>query len=434
MISNNTEFHSEPVQEIMGAIPSWITRWGIAIIASIFTLLIIGCYLIKYPQTVSSTIRITSSNPPSNLTSRYTGILDTVAVMNGQLVNSGDLIALMYTPAKYEDVESVKAFLSKAASGEIRLILEDTIWSSELHLGDLQAEWAELCSLHDEYSLFCNLDELGAKIRQLSDLIARNKDYYQSLFKQSQTIAQDLKLQERALKRDSALFSKHAISEYEFEVSQQAFVSKLGSMAGFESSMKSVNISIIQLSQSLEETRLLKESQSNNYIIRIRQAMQRLSNSIDLWEDKYAIISPSSGRISLGDYWTSGQHVNSGDIVASVVPLQQEIIVGRLKVPSAGFGKVKPGQRVNIQLNGFPYMEYGILKGEISRISSVPEHDQDGGISYSVEVIFPDGLVSTYGQLFPLIQDMDGKAEIITQDMRLIQQLLSPIKSLFRNK
>ena len=79
-------------------------------------------------------------------------------------------------------------------------------------------------------------------------------------------------------------------------------------------------------------------------------------------------------------------------------------------------------------------MEYGILKGEISRISSVPEHDQDGGISYSVEVIFPNGLVSTYGQQFPLIQDMDGKAEIITQDMRLIQQLLSPIKSLFRNK
>ena len=198
--------------------------------------------------------------------------------------------------------------------------------------------------------------------------------------------------------------------------------------------MKSVNINIIQLSQSLEETRLLKESQNNNYIIRIRQALQHLSSSIDLWEDKYAITSPSSGEVSLGEYWTSGQHVNSGDIVASVVPLQQEIIVGRLKVPSAGFGKVKPGQRVNVQLNGFPYMEYGILKGEISRISSVPEHDQDGGISYSVEVMFPDGLVSTYGQHFPLIQDMDGKAEIITQDKRLIQHLLSPIKSLFRNK
>ena len=48
--------------------------------------------------------------------------------------------------------------------------------------------------------------------------------------------------------------------------------------------------------------------------------------------------------------------------------------------------------------------------------------------------MFPDGLVSTYGQHFPLIQDMDGKAEIITQDKRLIQHLLSPIKSLFRNK
>lgn len=57
----------------------------------------------------------------------------------------------------------------------------------------------------------------------------------------------------------------------------------------------------------------------------------------------------------------------------------------------------------------------------------------DGVVSYTIEVLFPQGLVSTYGKKFPMIQEMDGTAEIIIKDMRLAEQLLYPIISLFLN-
>ena len=76
-------FHSEPVQEIMGTIPSWITRWGITVIFGVFVVFFIGCCLIRYPQTIVSPIVITSSIPPSRITARFSGLLDTVAVGNG---------------------------------------------------------------------------------------------------------------------------------------------------------------------------------------------------------------------------------------------------------------------------------------------------------------------------------------------------------------
>lgn len=44
-----------------------------------------------------------------------------------------------------------------------------------------------------------------------------------------------------------------------------------------------------------------------------------------------------------------------------------------MKVSSSGFGKVQRGQEVNVKLNGFPYMEFGILKGLVKSISQVPE-------------------------------------------------------------
>lgn len=54
MPETEDRYYSEPVQEIMGTIPSWVTRWGVTVIAGIFVLIVIGCCIIKYPQTVTS--------------------------------------------------------------------------------------------------------------------------------------------------------------------------------------------------------------------------------------------------------------------------------------------------------------------------------------------------------------------------------------------
>ena len=107
--------------------------------------------------------------------------------------------------------------------------------------------------------------------------------------------------------------------------------------------------------------------------------------------------------------------------------------MGRLKVPSAGFGKVAVGQEVNIKLNGFPYLEYGIVKGEVASISSVPESTENGMV-YTVNVALPKGLESTYRKRLPFVQDMDGSAEIVTENRRLIEQFILPIRSLFVNR
>jgi hypothetical protein len=53
---------------------------------------------------------------------------------------------------------------------------------------------------------------------------------------------------------------------------------------------------------------------------------------------------------------------------------------------------------------------------------------------YIAEVVFPEGLFTTYNKQLNLIQQMDGQGEIITKDMRLIEQFLQPIRALFDEK
>ena len=133
--------------------------------------------------------------------------------------------------------------------------------------------------------------------------------------------------------------------------------------------------------------------------------------------------------------WNKGQCINSDEHFITIVPVNHKYIVGQIQIPQNNIGKVHIGQKVNIKLNGYPFMEYGILKANVAYISAVP---RQGAITnnddkYIVEVLFEDKLTTSYGKDLRLIQKMDGTAEIITDDKRLIMRIIEPIIALFTN-
>lgn len=427
------EYYSEPVQEIMGTIPSWIIRWGVSVIAAVFVLILIGCCIIKFPQTIKSTISIISTNPPSQLEARYTGIIDTIAIRNGQTVKQGDLMVLLKTSAVYDDVLAVKSFADTVINSSLSEIVRNSIFEKALELGSLQNKWTELRSLTKEYLLYSKLDQIEKKRSLLAEQIYKNKEYYNTLLYQRSLIEKDTELQMFAMRRDSALWGEGLTAQAEYEASQQAYLAKLNNLVSFDANLKTVNLNILTLEQGLSELDIQLRSEEDEFNLRYSRAISEMMAQIESWTETYAIIAPFDGVVSLQDFWGVGQHVNIGDALASVVPYVNADIEGRMKVTSVGFGRISIGQTVNVRLNGFPYIEFGILKGVISQISQVPERMPDGGVAYNVEVSFPNGLLSTYRKEFPFIQDMDGEAEIITRNQRLIEHFIDPVISIFRN-
>jgi HlyD family secretion protein len=113
----------------------------------------------------------------------------------------------------------------------------------------------------------------------------------------------------------------------------------------------------------------------------------------------------------------------------TIVPENPGELIGRVELPVRGSGKVKTGLRVNVKFDNYPYMEYGIVKAEVRNISLVPEDN-----FYILEVSFPDGLVTTYGNHLELQNQISGDAEIITEQLRLIQRIFNPLKSLWKER
>lgn len=428
-------FHSEEAQEIMGRAPSWVVRWGITVIFVILALIVLGCYIIKYPQTVTAPISITTVNAPSDLTARYDGLLDSVCIGNGENVRTGQLIALLATPADYDDIRSLEEHLSATDSPQA---LAEAAWVSDRYvLGDLQSTWAEFAARCLDFRHYLATDLIGTKKRLLEAQIAKNKRYYAQLEAQGKLLDKDLAMGQRTLERDSLLFSQSVISAADYETSVQNYLAKQNSKAGFDATLTSTELTILQIEQQLVELTVQRENEVAEYERTIGQLRQQLLAAIAQWKEQYAVIAPMDGIVSLQGYWSKGQHVTVGSALASIVPEKETEVIGRMEVPSAGFGKVETGQTVNVKLNGFPYMEYGVLKGTIRSISSVPASVQTATgttIAYTVEVVFPEGMRTTYDKKLPMIQQMDGTGEIITEDMRLIEQFIQPVVSLFKNR
>lgn len=420
-------FHSDEVQEIMGRQPAWILRWGITVLILILTGIIVACYFIKYPQTVTAAVTLTSDNPPSDLVAKYTGTLDSVYVSDGASVRKGQLLALVANAANYRDVIWAEAFLADSAAA-----VPPEEWP-RYELGEIQPAWISYIAAMSDYADYTRIDQIGNKKALLAGQVWRAKEYYRKLEAQRETMVKDYELEQASSSRDSILLSRKAISQAEYDNARKAFLAKQNSLAAFDATMASAHLSHLQLEQQILELETQRITEVAEYERRISQARNTLSSQIAQWKEHYAVIAPYDGTVSLQNVWNRGQHVSAGDIIASVSPEGGMVVQGRLKVPSAGFGKVEAGQEVNIKLNGFPFMEYGILKGEVASISKVPENT-DAGLCYTVVVSLPKGLESTYRKEFPFVQDMDGSAEIITEDMRLIEQFIRPIRSLFVNR
>jgi len=78
-------------------------------------------------------------------------------------------------------------------------------------------------------------------------------------------------------------------------------------------------------------------------------------------------------------------------------------------------------------------MEYGIVQVKIKNISLVPVVVKEERV-YLLEVVFPEKLKTTYGKELTFSQEMQGSAEIVTDDLRLLDKFINPIKAIFKNK
>ncbi|HUW05749.1 MAG TPA: HlyD family efflux transporter periplasmic adaptor subunit [Williamwhitmania sp.] len=426
----NIDLRSDEINELLGTPPRWIIRGGIGVIFTIILLLFVGSIFFRYPEVINAPVVITTENPPAMVSARATGRLSLLKVADGANVNRGDTLAIVQNPAAVSSIRRLKDILQTMSSFfenyDAPLLPS---FSEPLQLGEVQTSYAALVRAADDYRIFV---EQGFYPKKMEALGRERKEYglyYKRLNAQLNIMKMDMRIASKQFRRDSTLFSMKNISASDYEKAEQLLLSKKYSLEQSRVSLSDASITMAKLDQDLVELGMAFSEKETKLKGELKLTYEQLKASVSQWEEQYLLCATVSGRVSFLKVWSENQEVKVGETVFAIVPKIQGKLIARISLPSAGAGKVKVGQQVNIRVDGFPYMEFGMLMGTVSRVSVAPSEGE-----YSLVVSLPHGLTTSYGKKLELRGELAGSAEITTEDLSLLQRLLYPLKHLFTSR
>ena len=422
------ELRSEDVQEVLGQTPSWILRRGIFMLTIFVFVLLAGLWFFKYPQVVNATITLTSQNPPANIVAKTSGAIADIYVKDGQKVRSGQRLVLIDNPALVKDVDSLSAELERITDAINKMLIYH-IRNNRMKLGSMQNDFSTMMLKLDNYNQFITLNYYPQKIAASQRLLEICKRQTSSALRQQTIVNKQYELQKKNYNRSQILHKKGLISDEDFEQSGNTLLQSELNVANATDNVTNNRSQQLQISSEITELKQQYAEQLSNIITDMKSSINQLINDIATWQMTYLITSPVNGTVTFTNFWAKNQNVEAGKVVFSVVPSHTPALIGKVQLPALGAGRVKKGQKVNVSFDNFPEKEFGIVKGIVRRISLIPTNENN----YIVEVEFPDGLKTSYGKYLPISQQMSGSASIITEDTRLIEQLLQPIKKVLYN-
>lgn len=146
----------------------------------------------------------------------------------------------------------------------------------------------------------------------------------------------------------------------------------------------------------------------------------------------YVIRAPISGRVSALQA-TVGQPADPRRLQMSIVPTGG-VLQAELFIPTRAAGFVRPGQRIRILYDAFPYQNFGTYGGRIAKVSRTvimgaeaagPVELREPAYRVTASLDRPD--VDAQGQRIPLQPDMLLRADIILERRSLMTWILAPL-------
>lgn len=419
---------SGDVREFMSRPPHWLWRSGTTVLAAVLSLFLILSIIIRYPDTITGRITLIGTQPVMEVVARQSGHLDSLRVQEGQHVQKNEVLAVMQSPARSGTLLALAEKLRQLqpATGEEIPVVQSE-FKAEDALGQIQEPYADFLNawrllksrLADDYA-----EKAGALLRKQ---LEGKREQIASLRNQAGMMGQEMGLAREKLDRLKTLHQSKAISTAEMQEQEMALLER---MRAETSGQRTLNEAEIEASKAEKELRDLQHDRRESLRAareELRARLNKLQGAIALWEADYVLRAPGEGNVAFYDFWSDQQFVTAGRQVFLIVPAATRLL-GRLPVSQGGSGKIKPGQNVRIQLDDFPYKEFGIVSGKVKSISMVARKGAN-----LVLVDIPHPLVTSFHKKLLFKQEMVGQANIVTEDMTLLGRVLYEIRRAFVN-
>ncbi len=421
------ELRSEDVQEILTKVPNWMIRWGSVLFLLLILLLLGISWFVKYPDIIAAETIVTTQIPPQKEYAKITGKLDVILVKNNEQIKSNTSLGIIENTANYNDVFKLKSILDTIkVNNKYFSFPMDSL--PILFLGDIEPDFTLFENNYIQYVLNKELQPFSneAMANRITSTELRRR--LANLKSQKELQNSELNFKNKDIERYKTLFEKGVISAQEYENKQLEYLQAERNFKMMSSNVSQLRESISNAHRTSKDTEISRTKEEMILLKNVIQSFNQLKKSIKDWELQYVLQSDIEGKVSFLNIWNKNQTVNQGDLVFTIIPTDNDEFIAKLKAPSQNSGKIKIGQKVNIKLQNYPETEFGMLTGTVKNISLIP--DKDG--FYLVDVSLPKELITSYNKEIVFKQEMRGIAEIITEDLRLIDRFFYQFRNILK--
>lgn len=418
----------QEIRQIMGEPPGWIVRWGNSLVLICATMLFLVAYWVKYPDTIPLPLILQTENPPIRIPAPATSKIDVLAVREGEPVEEGQTLVRFESPANAADMEKLEELLAEIS---LRGITSKLDLPNNLKLGSIQSTWSSFSENYKDYLFFINRNQTKKRLDILNDKIYETQKLNDVLQKRKTSLLQQRKIKAKTLNRYKELLLEKAVSKVTVENLEAEYIALRSTIEDLQAEYISNELAIQGLEEQKLNLRIDKDKNGNDKMIRLEEDVQKLRSEVDRWKLAMLLKAPIAGTIAFSRPLAENEFVNSGEELMTIVPEGDSTgqIIGLGTLATQGAGKVEVGQRVNIQVDNYPFEEFGILRGNVKSIARIPQER-----NYLVEVELQDSLVTTYGEVLDFRQQMSGTADIITRERRYLFRLFDKLRSSWKNR
>jgi len=389
------EIRSEEVQEILSFVPNWMIRWGNTLILILIIGLLLISWFVKYPDTIVTKIIVTTQIPPEKIYARTSGQIDAILVDDNEEVSKNKLLGIIENTANYKDVILLKNILDT-----LTINYKDFYFPLEelpiLFLGDVDSDFALFERSYASYKLNNSLQPFSNESLANELSMAEAKSRLNTLIAQQSLNGKEITLKKKDISRFEKLYKKGVISAQEYDQKQLDYLQSQRAYRSISASISQLRETINNSKKNLRDTEIRKAQDDNAALKSVIQSYNQLKRSVKKWELNFVLQSSIEGEVSFLSFWNENQTVNQGDQVFTIIPTGDNSFIGKISI--------------------------------IKSISLVP--DTDG--NYLIDVDLPKKLITTYNKEIAFKQEMRGSAEIITEDLRLIERFFYQLKNIFK--
>ncbi|MGI8952272.1 MAG: HlyD family secretion protein [Chitinophagaceae bacterium] len=407
---------SEAVSEIISNQPGFLIRYGISIFFIVLILIAIACWFIQYPDIVYANAKLTSINAPKPVVCKTDGKLIKLNIKEGDTVKSNEVLGFMESTADAKQVLRLSSYLDTISSiinkNETESLSKTSLAAFE-SLGELQQSYETFTQTFINFKNYLSNGFFEKKKEMLASDMNYLKGLHENIIQQKTIQQQDLSLAQKTFDANDTLKKQKVISDLEYRNEKSKLLNK-------QLTLPQINASLIsnedQQNEKQKEILELKNTISLQRAI-FQQAVNTFKSEIDDWKKKYLLIASINGKIFFASFLQENQQLQVGQIICYINPGNSSYYA-EMFIPQSNFGKVKTGEKVLLKFPAYPDAEFGSIESKIDFISNIPS---DSG--YLAKLSLPNGLTTNYNKQIFFRDGLVANAEIITQNMRLLQRL-----------